>query len=70
MAIPPLGRSLIWPARAALVAAALCLAAAPAIAEDAPAANQAMSPAPVKGEFDDQCAMASPPARRSRPTAR
>jgi YHS domain-containing protein len=57
MAIPPLGRSLIWPARAALVAAALCLAAAPAIAEDAPAANQAMSPAPVKGEFDDQCAM-------------
>jgi len=59
MAILPPGRSLIWPARAVLVAAALCLAAAPAIAEDAPApaASQAMSPAPVKGEFDDQCTM-------------
>ena len=29
----------------------------PAQAEDAPAANQTMSPAPVKGEFDDQCTM-------------
>jgi YHS domain-containing protein len=43
---------------AAVVAAALSLAVVPpAAAEDAPAASPAMSPAPVKGEFDDQCTM-------------
>jgi len=42
-------------ARAAAIAAALCLGAAlpAAAAED----GQAMTAAPVKGEFDDQCAM-------------
>src|SRR3989337_814845 len=44
-----------WLACAAAIAAALCLGTAvPAqAAED----GQAMTPAPVKGEFDDQCAM-------------
>ena len=52
-------RLFVWSARAAVIAAALSLAATfPATAaEDAAAANQAMTPAPVKGEFDDQCAM-------------
>ena len=52
-------RLFVFPARAALIAASLYLAAAsPALAtDDAPAASQAMTPAPVKGEFDDQCAM-------------
>ena len=42
-------------ARAAAIAAALCLGTAlpAAAAED----GQAMTAAPVKGEFDDQCAM-------------
>ena len=58
MATLPPGRSLIWPASAVLLAATLSWSAVtPALAEDAPAANQAMSPAPVKGEFDDQCTM-------------
>jgi len=51
-------RLLVLAARAAVLAAALSFApVAPAQAEDAPAANQTMSPAPVKGEFDDQCTM-------------
>ena len=48
----------VSPVHAAVIAAALSLAVVlPAAAEDAPAASQAMSPAPVKGEFDDQCTM-------------
>ncbi|MGA7458407.1 MAG: hypothetical protein WBW51_13960, partial [Methyloceanibacter sp.] len=47
--------------RAAVIAAAVSFAPVlPVAAEDAPAASQAMSPAPaapIKGEFDDQCAM-------------
>ena len=52
-------RIFVMPARAAVLAAAFSLAAAfPAFAAgDTPAASQAMTPAPVKGEFDDQCAM-------------
>ena len=45
--------------RAAVIAAALTFSAASlaVAAEDAPAPTQAMTPAPVKGEFDDSCAM-------------
>jgi YHS domain-containing protein len=51
-------RRFVLAVRAAVIAAALSFAAIfPALAEDAPASGQAMSPAPVKGEFDDQCAM-------------
>ncbi|MGH6832357.1 MAG: hypothetical protein ACRECM_04950, partial [Methyloceanibacter sp.] len=44
-----------WLARAAAIAAALCLGTAHSVlaAED----GQAMTAAPVKGEFDDQCTM-------------
>ncbi|MGH6803611.1 MAG: hypothetical protein ACREC3_09620, partial [Methyloceanibacter sp.] len=44
-----------WLARAAAIAAALCLGAA--IPAQAAEDGQAMTAAPVKGEFDDQCAM-------------
>jgi len=44
-----------WLARAAAIAAALCLGAA--IPAQAAEDGQAMTAAPVKGEFDDQCTM-------------
>jgi len=52
-------RGLASMTRAAAMAVALCFSAsAPAVAADQPPTPApAMSPAPVKGEFDDQCAM-------------